>query len=116
MSSEVRFAIKYQSWRSEEHNSAYLKALEKHTYTLKNYEKSFNPIDESEIKEISVQKKQTLLSNWDESDYVEWSDLQKRRYVEIQEMESKFNDSAEMTFWETIYEEDERYLGVDEEI
>ena len=116
MSSEVRFAIKYQSWRSEDHKSAYLKALAKHTDTLKNYERSFDPIDESEIKEISVQKKQTLLSDWDESDYVEWSDLQKRRYAEIQEIESKFNDSAEMTFWETIYEEDERYLGVDEEI
>ena len=53
MSSEVRFAIKYQSWRSEDHKSAYLKALEKHTDTLKNYERSSDQIDESEIKEIS---------------------------------------------------------------
>ena len=116
MSSEVSLAIKYQSWRSEDHYSAYLKALEKHTETFKNYDRFIENTDEISGSEVSVPKQQTLLSDWSESDYTEWSDLQKKRFIEAQEMESRYTDSTEMTFWETIYEEDERYLGIDEEI
>ncbi|MFL2804259.1 MAG: hypothetical protein ACJ0BB_05100 [Dehalococcoidia bacterium] len=116
MSSEISLAIKYQSWRSEKHHSAYLKAVEKKSETFKNYDINLENDHENSGLEVTIQKQQTLLSDWSESDYTEWSDLQKKRYIELREIESRYTDSTEMTFWETIYEEDERYLGIDEEI
>jgi hypothetical protein len=96
MPKTVEIGIKYQSWRSDAHHKAYRRALKFHTV----------PENVTEVFDTSlfVSKENESLDKTDDQFKVN----------NLHSLETILNQSMEMTFWETIYPEDERYLGVDE--